>query len=245
MTLSRPAARNAIGRQLLKELGEALRLLNYERSTRCVVVRSSSPGVFSAGADLKERATMTQVEAADFVTLLRSSFSALEALPMPTVAVIDGFAIGGGAELALSCDLRVAGHGATFAFPETRLGIIPGAGGTQRLPRVVGRTRAKELVFTGRRIDASEAATYGLVDYVVEPGTSAEERGMVLARDIAQAGPIALRMAKAAINGGMETDLQTGLAMESACYAQVLPTQDRLEGLRAFAEKRVPVFTGM
>ncbi|KAK9818229.1 hypothetical protein WJX72_009082 [[Myrmecia] bisecta] len=211
LSLTRPDAKNAIGRQLLH---------------------------------LKERAAMTQQEAAEFVTDLRATFNAVEALPMPTVAVVDGYALGGGAELALACDLRVSGAAAQFAFPETRLGIIPGAGGTQRLPRVVGRTRAKELIFTGRRINAQEAVDIGLVDFLAEEGASAEQRGLQLARDIAKAGPIALRMAKSAINQGSEVNLQAGLQMEEAMYARVLGTQDRLEGLKAFAEKRTPQFTG-
>ena len=139
--------------------------------------------------------------------------------------------------------IKFAGRDAQFAFPETRLGIIPGAGGTQRLPRVVGSTRAKELIFTGRRVDAHEALRIGLVDHFADE-ESCETAAMSLARDVAAAAPVALRMAKAAVNLGIETDLQTGLKIEEACYAQVLPTKDRLEGLRAFAEKRAPRFTG-
>ncbi|CAL8464530.1 g4065 [Coccomyxa elongata] len=244
MTLTRHEARNAIGRQLLRELWEAINMVKLERTTRCVVVRSAVPNVFCAGADLKERATMTQQETSEFVTNLRGAFSAVEALPMPTIAIINGYAMGGGAELALACDFRVCGAAAQFAFPETRLGIIPGAGGTQLLPRIVGRTKAKELIFTGRRVNADEAAHMGLADYTVADGDDAEARGLQLARDIAQGGPIALRMAKSAINRGIEVDLQTGYALENSYYAQVIPTNDRLEGLRAFAEKRQPVFTG-
>jgi methylglutaconyl-CoA hydratase len=150
LSLSRPEARNSIGRQFLRELKECLYTVAQERTTRCVVVRSTVPGVFCAGADLKERAVMSQAETAQFVRELREAMNQLDTLPMPTVAVVDGFALGGGAELALACDVRVAGRDAQFAFPETRLGIIPGAGGTQRLPRIVGTSRAKELIFTGR-----------------------------------------------------------------------------------------------
>ena len=136
-----------------------------------------------------------------------------------------------------------AGRDAQFAFPETRLGIIPGAGGTQRLSRVVGPTKAKELIFTARKVDAHEALRIGLVDHLADE-ESCEGVALSLARDIAAAGPIALRMAKSAIDWGSNTDLQTGLRIEEACYAQVLPTKDRMEGLRAFAEKRSPRFTG-
>ncbi|KAL6777387.1 hypothetical protein ACKKBF_B21305 [Auxenochlorella protothecoides x Auxenochlorella symbiontica] len=243
LTLNRPDARNAIGRQFLRELKESLDNLVQERSTRCVIIKSSVSRVFCAGADLKERANMTRQEASAFVRDLRGTFSALEALPMPTIACVDGYALGGGAELALACDFRVCGTGAQFAFPETRLGIIPGAGGTQRLPRVVGTPRAKELIYTGRRISAQEALDIGLADHLAD-SVSAEDRALRLARDIAQGGPVALRMAKQAIGLGMEVDLASGLLVEEACYAQVIPTQDRLEGLKAFAEKRPPVFKG-
>lgn len=136
-----------------------------------------------------------------------------------------------------------AGRDAQFAFPETRLGIIPGAGGTQRLPRIVGSTRAKELIFTGRRVDAQEALRIGLVDHFADEDKS-ETAALSLARDVAAAAPIALRMAKSAVNYGIETDVHTGLKIEEACYAQVLPTKDRLEGLLAFKEKRSPKFRG-
>eukprot|EP00891_Asterochloris_glomerata_P007053 jgi/Astpho2/7053/fgenesh1_pm.00107_%23_29_t len=244
LSLTRATAKNAIGRQLLSELRDAVAMLSRERSTRCLVVKSGVAGSFCAGADLKERASMTQQEASEFVSALRATFSALEALPMPSVAIVDGVALGGGAELALACDLRVAGDNAIFAFPETRLGIIPGAGGTQRLPRVVGRTKAKELIFTGSRLDARRAYDIGLVDRLAQPGTTAEQEGLALAKDIAQGGPIALRMAKAAINHGLGVDTNTGLQLEESYYAQVLTTQDRIEGLKSFAEKRKPVFDG-
>ncbi|GBF92605.1 hypothetical protein Rsub_05219 [Raphidocelis subcapitata] len=243
LSLNRPEARNALGRQMVRELLEALETLRQERSTRCVIVRSAAPGVFCAGADLKERAAMTTSEAAETVSRLRALMSAVAALPMPTVAVLEGAALGGGAELALACDLRVAGRAAALAFPEARLGIIPGAGGTQRLPRLVGAAVAKELVFTGRRVAGEQALELGLVDHVTDEG-GAMARALEVAADIAQAAPLSLRMAKAAINGGLEVDLASGLALEEACYARLLHTRDRLEGLAAFAEKRPPRYTG-
>ncbi|KAL4853751.1 Methylglutaconyl-CoA hydratase [Chlorella vulgaris] len=232
LSLSRPAARNSIGRQLLRELRECLYTVAQERTTRCVVVRSTVPGVFCAGADLKERAGMTQMEAATFVRELREAFAQLDSLPMPTVACVDGYALGGGAELALACDLRVCGRDAQFAFPETRLGIIPGAGGTQRLPRIIGK-----------RIDMHDALRIGLADHAADD-SPAEDVALRVAREIAQGGPVALRLAKQAISLGLEVDLHSGMKMEEACYAQVIPTRDRLEGLAAFAEKRQPKFTG-
>eukprot|EP00198_Chlamydomonas_reinhardtii_P012449 XP_001701786.1 predicted protein [Chlamydomonas reinhardtii] len=243
ISLSRPAARNAIGRQLLRELAEALDTVRQERTTRCVLVRSVVSGVFCAGADLKERAGMTQSEAAEFVSRIRRTFSELQDLPMPTVAVVEGLALGGGAELALACDIRVMGAGASIAFPEAQLGIIPGAGGTQRLPRIVGASRAKELIFTGRRVGGEEAQKLMLADHVV-PDDQVYNRALQLAEQIVRSAPLSLRQAKAAVNRGLEVDLHTGLAMEEALYAQLLPTRDRQEGLKAFAEKRKPAYTG-
>ncbi|GLC34564.1 hypothetical protein PLESTF_000021400 [Pleodorina starrii] len=243
ISLSRPAARNAIGRQLLRELAEALDTVRQERTTRCVLVRSVVPGVFCAGADLKERATMSQSEAAEFVSRIRRTFTELQDLPMPTVAVVEGLALGGGAELALACDIRVMGSDASMAFPEAQLGIIPGAGGTQRLPRIVGASRAKELIFTGRRVSGAEALALQLADHVV-PDDQVYNRALQLAEQIVRSAPLSLRQAKAAVNRGLEVDLHTGLAMEEALYAQLLPTRDRLEGLKAFAEKRKPEYKG-
>ncbi|KDD74494.1 enoyl-CoA hydratase/isomerase [Helicosporidium sp. ATCC 50920] len=244
LTLNRPTAKNAIGRQLLRQLQEALRSLEKERGTRAVVLHSAVSGMFCAGADLKERRGMSRDEAKLFVRDLRAAFSQLEALPAPTIAAIDGFALGGGAELALACDLRVAGPTAQIAFPETGLGIIPGAGGTQRLPRVVGVPRAKDLIFTARRVAAPEALAMGLVDRVAGEGQTALEAALGLAREIARGGPEALRKAKVAVGVGAEMDLASGMRLEEACYDFILTTEDRVEGLRAFAEKRTPVYKG-
>lgn len=191
LTLDRPDARNALGRQLVRELFECIDTLRQERTTRAVLLRSAVPGCFSAGADLKERASMTAREAAECVSSLRRLAGALAALPMPTLAVVEGYALGGGAELALACDLRVASASASLAFPEARLGIIPGAGGTQRLPRLVGLAAAKELVFTGRRVGGEEAAGLRLVDHCVADG-KAMERALEISKDIAQVGGLSV-----------------------------------------------------
>lgn len=241
--LERPDAKNALGRQLLQELESALALAAEDLSIRVVVLHSLVPGVFCAGADLKERAGMTQEEAFRFVQSLRTAFTSLERLPMPTIAAIEGAALGGGLELALACDLRVVGASASLGLPETSLAIIPGAGGTQRLPRLIGRARAKELIFTARRFGAAEALAYGLADRTAEPG-QALESALALAREILPNGPIALRAAKEAIDGGLDLDRAGGLLIEAACYAKVIPTADRLEGLAAFKEKRKPVYRG-
>lgn len=182
-------------------------------------------------------------EVAPFVDRLRATFSAMENLPVPTIAAIDGVALGGGLELALACDLRVAAADSKIGLTETKLAIIPGAGGTQRLPRIIGIAKAKELVFTARIIDGNVAQSIGLANAVAEPG-KAFEKALELAREIRPRGPVALKMAKLAISKGMEVDKTTGFAIEEAAYAQVIPTKDRLEALAAFREKREPHFKG-
>ena len=178
-----------------------------------------------------------------FVQGIRASFSDLERLPMPVIAAMEGAAFGGGLELALAADLRVAGAEAKMGLVETALAIIPGGGGTQRLPRLIGAARAKELIFTARRLGAEEAGRLGLVNRVV-PAGQALEVALGLAREILPNGPVAVRMAKQAINQGQDLDLVDGLALEEACYARVIPTEDRLEGLAAFREKRKPQYKG-
>lgn len=241
--LNRPAAKNALGRQLMAEFREAMAVLRGDTSTRVVILHSLVPGVFCAGADLKERAAMEPTEVARFVQGLRAGFTELENLPMPVLAAVEGVAFGGGLELALCADLRIAGAEARLGLVETALAIIPGAGGTQRLPRLIGPSRAKELIFTARRLGATEALALGLVDRLTDPG-AALEGALALAREMLPNGPVALRMAKLAVNRGLEMALGRGLAFEQACYGQLIPTQDRLEGLAAFREKRKPQYRG-
>lgn len=182
-------------------------------------------------------------EVAPFVDRLRATFTAMENLPMPTIAAIDGVALGGGLELALACDLRVAGVESKIGLTETKLAIIPGAGGTQRLPRIIGVSKAKELIYTARMLDGNAAEAIGLAN-AVAPSGEAYEKALELAREIRPRGPVALKMAKLAISKGMEVDKTTGFAIEEAAYAQVIPTKDRLEALAAFREKREPTFKG-
>jgi methylglutaconyl-CoA hydratase len=241
--LDRPAARNALGQRLLKEFRQALTELRVDPSVRVVVVHSLVPGTFCAGADLKERADMTPAEAEACTQSIRAAFTELEDLPMPVIAALEGAAFGGGLELALAADLRLAGTGASMGLVETSLAIIPGGGGTQRLPRLIGPSRAKELIFTARRIGAKEAERLGLVDRVVPPG-EALAVGLALAREILPNGPVALRLAKRAVNHGLDLDRDAGMALEETCYAQVIPTKDRLEGLAAFRDKRKPQYRG-
>ncbi|KAJ6327262.1 hypothetical protein OIU78_014191 [Salix suchowensis] len=243
VNLDRPAAKNSIGKEMLRGLRNAFETIESDESAQVVLICSSVPKVFCAGADLKERKTMTPSEVQNFVNSLRSTFSFIEALRVPTVAVIEGVALGGGLEMALSCDLRICGEDAVLGLPETGLAIIPGAGGTQRLPRLVGKSRAKELIFTGRKIGGREAMPMGLANYSV-PAGEAHSKALEIAREIIQKGPIAIRMAKKAINEGLEVDLPSALELEEECYEQILNTKDRLEGLKAFAEKRKPSYRG-
>uniref|UniRef100_A0A336L1S0 CSON002960 protein n=1 Tax=Culicoides sonorensis TaxID=179676 RepID=A0A336L1S0_CULSO len=204
-------------------------------------------GVFCAGADLKERATLTLDQVSHFVTSLRKLLTDIEQLPMPVIAAIDGVALGGGLEMALACDIRIAAHNARMGLVETKLAIIPGAGGTQRLPRIISPPLAKELIFTSRIFNGQEAEKMGICNYSVlqnETGTAAYEKALTLADEILPNGPIGVRCAKKAIDKGLQVDISTGYAIEEACYAQVIPTKDRLEGLKAFAEKRKPEYKG-
>ncbi|RLM60374.1 methylglutaconyl-CoA hydratase, mitochondrial-like isoform X2 [Panicum miliaceum] len=232
LRLERPEVKNAINWDVMRRLRSAIEKIQADAAAKVVLVASSVPGAFCAGADLKERKLMGSSEVGEYARSLRSTFSSFEALPIPTIAVIEGAALGGGLELALSCDLRICGGNAELGLPETGLAIIPGAGGTQRLPRIVGRSRAKELIFTGRRCDAAEAVMMGVICL-----------GSVIQSPVP--GPLGIRMAKKAINQGMEVaDMSSALAVEGECYEQLLHTQDRLEALAAFAEERKPVYTG-
>lgn len=245
--LSRPAAKNAISKNLLTEFKEAIDDVRHDTSVRVVLVRSLVPGVFCAGADLKERAKMKPEEVGPFVTKARALISDIENLPMPVIVALDGVALGGGLEMALACDLRVAADTAKLGLVETKLAIIPGAGGTQRLPRIVGAAKAKELIFTAATINGKEGEEIGLVNYVVpqnETGDAAYQKSVELAQKIIPNGPVGVKMAKVAISRGIEVDLSTGLSIEEACYAQVIPTKDRIEGLMAFKEKRTPNYKG-
>ncbi|CAO3681612.1 unnamed protein product [Umbelopsis ramanniana] len=243
LNLNRPKAKNAISVKFLQEFREALKEARFSSEIpRVLIVKSLVDGVFCAGADLKERAGMSPPQVTEFLYNLRQAYKELETLPIPTIAVIDGAALGGGLEMALSCDLRVAGAKAKIGLPETRLAIIPGAGGTQRLPRLIGSAKAKELIFTSATLTAQGAYECGIVNYATED--SSYPKALSLAESMLPQGPIAMRMAKMAIDKGLQADIDTGLEIEQAYYAQVIPTEDRMEGLMAFREKRTPVYKG-
>ncbi|WP_078408816.1 enoyl-CoA hydratase [Priestia abyssalis] len=243
ITLNRPEAANSLSLQMLDELQKAIVACKFDRTVRCVVITGAGEKAFCAGADLKERAGMDTGQVRKTVSLIRENINQLEALPQPVIAAVNGVAFGGGTELALACDIRVASETAKFGLTETSLGIIPGAGGTQRLPRLVGKGRAKELIFTARRIDAGEARDIGLVEYVM-PAESLLEKALEIANQIVRNGPLAVMQAKFSIDKGFDVDLSTGLSIEQNAYEVTIPTKDRLEGLQAFKEKRSPVFVG-
>ena len=243
LTLNRPEAANSFSRAMLDAFGSAVATLAGDGDARAVVVTATGEKAFCAGADLKEREAMSPAEVRAVVTRIRESISALAALPIPTVAAINGAALGGGTELALACDFRLASSTATLGLTETSLAIIPGGGGTQRLARLVGPGRAKELIFTARRIDAAEAFGIGLVEELVEP-EHLRARAAELASAIAANGPIAVRAAKEAIDRGLDLPLAEALQLETDLYGRTIDTTDRLEGLAAFREKRAPDYRG-
>ena len=243
VTLNRPDVMNSFNFAMLRALGEQMAALRFDASVRVVIITGAGDRAFSAGADLKERAGMAPEEVKAFIFTIRRLMDDIENFPRPVIAAVNGVALGGGTELALASDIRLASETATMGLTETRLAIIPGAGGTQRLPRLVGRGMAKELIFTGRRIDARQALQIGLVNHVYPAGDLMEE-ARCLARDICQSGPVAVEQAKYAINRGLETDMATGLAIESNAYWICIPTEDRTEGLTAFREKRKPNYKG-
>lgn len=244
INMTRQPRKNALGRVMLNELQHAVRSCHKNPSVRCVVLTSSVDGVFCAGADLKERKEMSPDEARAFVDQLRQTFCEIEDLSVPCIAAVEGKALGGGLELALAADLRVAGAKAGFGVPETGLAIIPGAGGTQRLTKTIGLPRAKLLAFTAKPVPTSVALQYGLVDLALDEG-KAEAGAMLLALQIADNGPIAVSAAKQAINRGFyASSRDEGMAIERECYDLVLGSKDRLEGLKAFAEKRKPEYRG-
>jgi enoyl-CoA hydratase/carnithine racemase len=239
--LDRPPL-NALNAAIQEQLRSVATELSLYDEVRAVIVYGGEK-VFAAGADIKEMATMSYVDMAARAPELSSAFDAVARIPKPVVAAVTGYALGGGCELALACDWRVAADDAKLGQPEINLGIIPGAGGTQRLARLVGPARAKDLVLSGRMVDAEEALRIGLVDQVVPAAEVYSAARTLVTRYVG--GPAqALRAAKAAIDGGLSMDLAAGLAWESQQFAALFATEDRAEGMAAFMEKRKPKFTG-
>ncbi|WP_036833410.1 enoyl-CoA hydratase [Pontibacillus litoralis] len=243
LTLNRQEAANAFSLQLMDDVIQATKEINKMDDIRCVVITGAGDKAFCAGADLKERSTMNERQVVDAVHKIGQTVNAVEQIRVPVVAAINGVAFGGGMELALACDIRYSSDMAKMGLTEVSLGIIPGAGGTQRLPRLVGVGKAKELIYSAKRIDAHEAYHIGIVERVI-PQQLLMNEVLTLASQIASNAPISLIQAKKAIQKGQEVGLTTGLSLEWMCYEATIPTEDRLEGLRAFKEKRKPVYQG-
>jgi enoyl-CoA hydratase/carnithine racemase len=244
LTLNREARRNALSRDALYAFGRLGKELIADASIRAIVVTGAGDKAFCAGADLKERQGMTAEDVRFQVGLYRSELGVLDKSPKPVVAALNGVAFGGGLELALVCDLRVAAPHAEVALPETTLGIIPGAGGTQRLPRIVGEARAKEMILLGRKLSATEALAWGLVNRV-SPTSDVLADTIAWLDPIANGAPIAQSAALRAIETSYDVPLDLGLELERVYYDETLRSEDRLEALRAFAEKRKPAFKGV
>ena len=240
--LDRPEALNAISTAFARELTGQLRALAAEPSTRAVVLASSVGRAFCVGADLKERDGFADADMYAQRAVLRALFDAVRALPMPAVAAVGGFALGGGFELALCCDLIAADAGAVFGLPETSVGLVPGGGGTQLLSRRIGLSRAADLIYTGRHVGHAEACTLGIVDRTAKSGAGALDTGLELAAAIAANSPIAVRRAKHALRTGFDVPLAAGLEVEDAAWRVAAFSPDRVEGIRAFTEKRRPDF---
>jgi enoyl-CoA hydratase/carnithine racemase len=232
-----------VNADLLLRCNQLAKEAYYDNQLRVVIITGAGDRAFCVGADMKERKDMDIARVRQFIQVIRDTFSLIENLPRPVIAAINGIALGGGTEMALACDIRVADPAATMGLTECKWGIIPGGGGTQRLPRLVGKGLAKELIFTARTVDAQEAMGIGLINKISQPGKSLEE-ALKLAELICENGPIAVSQAKSVINRGMEMDINNALQIETNAYEVCIPTKDRIEGLVAFSQKRKPVYRG-
>jgi enoyl-CoA hydratase len=243
ITINREDALNAFNYDTLKELQEAVESIRINPEVRIAIFTGAGQKAFSVGADLKERKTLSNEEVKRNIYKINEVFNSIDQLPQPTIALINGYSFGGGMELALACDFRIVAENTLMGLTETSLAIIPGAGGTQRLPRLIGQAKALELILTARRITSEEALGIGLVNEVVAR-EKLEEAALHWAGLILQNGPVGVQQAKFSIKQGMNVDLQTGLQIERKAYEVTIPTEDRMEALKAFSEKRKPVFKG-
>lgn len=244
LVLDRPSAMNAISTDMATALAEACAQLAADRGTQVVVVTSSHEKAFCVGADLKERNSLSDADLVRQRPVARAAYTGVLDLPMPTIAAVDGFALGGGCEIALSCDVIVAGEKATLGLPEVSVGVIPGGGGTQLVTRRIGWSKASRMIFTCTRFTGVEAHEYGLVDEVV-PAGGARDAALEMAAIIAGHSPVGLRNAKKAMRLGFDVDLRTGLEVEDACWRATAFSGDRAEGVAAFNEKRTPSWPGV
>jgi enoyl-CoA hydratase len=243
LTFNRPKALNALNAALLNELAQALDEVAENEDVRVLILTGAGDKSFVAGADITELATFGPLQAKAFAHKGQAVISKLQVLAIPVIAAVNGFALGGGNEMALACDFIYASENATFGLLEINLGLIPGFGGTQRLPRLIGANRAKEMIFTGKMIPAAEALEIGMVNRVFTPDALMEE-ALNTARLIASKGKVSLRAAKQTVNGGLNVDLATGLHIECEAFALCMASEDAKEGTTAFLEKRKASFKG-
>lgn len=243
ITLNRPEALNAFSKEVIEEILHALEDIRNDETIRVVVLTGAGEKAFSAGADIKGMIGMNALKARELSLMGERLCLALENLEKPVIAALNGYAVGGGLEVAMSCDLRIASESARVGQTEINIGLIPGWGGTQRLTRLIGRTKAKELVFTGRMIDAKTAEQLGIMNMVVPPDKF-KETVRQFALDLASKAPVAVRIAKALINKGADISLDSALALEREGFGVVASTEDLKEGVSAFTEKRKPIFKG-
>ncbi|MGD0979820.1 MAG: enoyl-CoA hydratase-related protein [Candidatus Bathyarchaeia archaeon] len=243
ITLNRPEALNAFSKEVVEEIMHTLEDVKNDENVRVVVLTGAGEKAFSAGADIKAMAGMTALKARELSLMGETLCLALENLEKPVIAALNGYALGGGLEVAMSCDLRVASENARMGQTEINIGLIPGWGGTQRLTRLIGRGKAKELVFTGRMIDAKTAEQLGIIN-MVAPADKFKETVRQFALELASKAPVAVRVAKAVINKGADIGLDSALALEREAFGVVASTEDLKEGVSAFTEKRKPVFKG-
>jgi len=244
ITVNRAEARNALNRAARREIKAVMRDVEEDGEVRVLIVTGAGDKAFISGADINEFKDTTAIVMEEVAsTIGQQLFTDIESLRVPVIAMINGFCLGAGLEVAMCCDIRIASENARFGQPEINVGILPGGGGTQRLPRLIGWGRAKEMIYTGRLVDASEAERLGIVDRVV-PQDDLENEVMELAGKIAEKSPLIMKLAKKSINRGMYTDLAAGLAYEKANVSLCFATEDRVEGVNAFLEKRKPEFKG-
>lgn len=243
ITLNRPDSLNSLNGELVNHLWHQFYQMRHDDDVRVIILTAAGGRAFCAGADLKERRGMSEAEVRQRIDDYRGCFGAVESIPKPVICAINGYAFGGGLELALCADIRLVVEDTQVGLTETRLGIIPGAGGTQRLPRLIGASRAKEMIFTGARVSGARAAEIGLAS-AAYPADSLMRHALEMAESMLLSAPIALQQAKIAVDAGLQCDLHTGLQIESRAYAVTIPTEDRAEGLAAFRERRKPRFQG-
>ena len=243
ITFNRPETLNALNSDILKELSQALDEIAQDENIRVLILTGAGEKAFVAGADINELAAFNTLEAKHFSEEGHVLMHKLQTLPIPVIAAVNGFALGGGSEIALACDFIYASENAMFGLPEINLGIIPGFGGTQRLPRLIGKNRAKEMIFTGKMIPATEAQAMGMVNKVCSPEQLMDEV-VRTAQTMASKGKVTLRAAKQAVNNGMNVDLATGCSIETDAFSLCMASPDAKEGTSAFLEKRKPDFKG-